>query len=138
MLGGLNLFAFVRNPNTWVDPYGLTSKCPPAFPKTWDDMSPDERKAFQHTYSRHAGELGLPNFKQSNAEQHRQQFNNVAGYIKDNATSVQTVNKLVGIKGSGVPATSQQVRFYEATFHGTRYYYYETLDGRFVSAGKAR
>jgi len=108
-------------------------------PKPWIEMSRDEQKAFQHAYSRHASELGLPPWSQRNAESLRQQFNAAAGNIRQNAQRVTMTNKPFGIKGGGAPAVSEPVRFFEYTDPGgVVYYYFETLEGRFISAGLSR
>lgn len=98
----------------------------------WNKMTKAQRKAFQHSYSRHAKDLGLPNWSQKNAESLRQLFNNTVGHIRKNGVRIGNPPKK--------PFNGQlvDVNFYEATFRGTKYYYYETLDGIFISAGKAR
>jgi len=98
----------------------------------WTQMTAAERKAFQHSYSRHAQELGLPAWSQKNAEALRQQFNNMVDYIRTNGTKSPNPPK------KPFNGQSVDVNFYEATFNGIRYYYYETLDGIFISAGRAR
>ena len=98
----------------------------------WDQMTKAQRKAFQHSYSRHASELGLPNWKQGNAEALRNQFNNIVGHVRNNGTKLPA-----GIK-KPFNGQSVDVNFYEGVFNGTKYYYYETLDGIFISAGRAR
>jgi hypothetical protein len=97
----------------------------------WDQMTKAQRRAFQHSYSRHADELGLPRWQQSIAEELRVQFNSVVTHIREAGTYLGTRTKPFNGK-------STTVNFYEATFHGTKYYYYETLSGQFISAGKAR
>ena len=101
-------------------------------PVPWNEMTKAQRKAFQHSYSRHAEELGLPKWKQSNAEALRQQFNAVVGHIRANGTKLPP--------GTRKPFNGQmvEVNFYEALFDGNKYCYYETLDGTFISAGLAR
>ena len=62
----------------------------------------------------------------------RQQFNAVAGNVRSNAQRNYMTYKPVG-------GASQPVRYFDYTDPGgVRYYYYETLSGRFVSAGRAR
>lgn len=97
----------------------------------WAQMSGAQRKAFQHSYSRHGAELGLPNWSQANAANLQTRFNSVVGHIRSNGTQVPGVRK--PHNGVGV-----DVNFFEATIHGTKYYYYETLDRIFISAGLAR
>ena len=98
----------------------------------WNEMTRAQRRAFQHSYSRHAKELGLPNWSQKSAESLRQQFNNIVRHIRNNGT--QTPNP----PRKPFNGQSVDVNFFEATFNGVRYYYYETLDGIFISAGRAR
>lgn len=93
-------------------------------------MTKAQRKAFQHSYSRHAKEMGLPNWSQKNAGGLRQQFNNVDGHIRETGTHLGTRMKPFNGK-------STRVNYYESNLQGTNYYYYETMSGQFVSAGKA-
>jgi hypothetical protein len=97
----------------------------------WAQMTAAQRRAFQHSYSRHAHELGLPSWSQRNAGTLQDQFNNVVGYIRNNGT------KLTNTPTKPFNGNAVSVNFYEATFHGTRYYYHETLSGIFISAGRA-
>ena len=107
------------------------------FPKTWGDMSRAEREAFQHEYSRHAKELGLPNWSQTNAEALRGQFNAKAAAIRDGAMYSVVTRAPRGVRGSGVPAVGTDVRMYVSSDGTSSYFYYETLDaGEFVSAGR--
>ncbi len=150
--GGLNLYAYAPNPLVHVDLVGLAHgpqsgvggngvKAEAAVESAaaqighatpWAQMTAAQRKAFQHSYSRHAAELGLPPWSQKNAEALRSQFNNVAGHIRSNGTKIPNPPK------KPFNGQSVDVNFYEGTFNGTKYYYYETLDGKFISAGKAR
>jgi hypothetical protein len=106
----------------------------------WADMTAAERKAFQHSYSRHAAELGLPNWAQSKAPELQAQFNTRVAEIRLKAQKVTIAQKPYGEKGSGAAGASTTVRNFEYTDpSGTRWYYFERLsDGRFISAGKAR
>jgi hypothetical protein len=97
----------------------------------WAQMTAAQRRAFQHSYSRHAQELGLPSWSQRNAGMLQDQFNTVVGYIRNNGA------KLANPPKKPFNGNSVSVNFYEATFHGNRYYYYETLSGIFISAGRA-
>ncbi|MFN6103138.1 MAG: polymorphic toxin-type HINT domain-containing protein, partial [Planctomycetaceae bacterium] len=98
----------------------------------WAQMTAAQRKAFQHSYSRHAQELGLPAWSQKNAEALRTQFNSIVGYILQSGTKISNPPK------KPFNGQSVDIEFYEAWLNGTKYYYYETLDGIFISAGKAR
>jgi len=94
-------------------------------------MTKAQRRAFQHSYSRHASELGLPKWAQGNADALRQQFNNVVGHIRSTGKSLGT--RLKPFNGK-----STRVNYFESNLNGTNYYYYETLSGQFISAGRAR
>jgi len=106
----------------------------------WADMTASERKAFQHSYSRHAAELGSPNWAQSRAPELQAQFNTRVAEIRLRAQKVTIAQKPYGEKGSGATGASTTVRNFEYTDPtGTRWYYFERLsDGPFISAGKAR
>ncbi|MFS1523878.1 hypothetical protein ACL7TT_07160 [Microbulbifer sp. 2304DJ12-6] len=97
----------------------------------WADMTKAQRRAFQHSYSRHGTELGLPKWKQGNAEALRGQFNSVVGHIRETGTHLGT--RIKPFNGRSV-----RVNYFESNIQGTKYYYYETMSGQFVSAGKAR
>jgi hypothetical protein len=116
----------------------LPSRHPIGFKKSWSEMTEAERRAFQHAYDRHRQDLGLPNWRETAAEDLRRQFNAVVDYIRTNATSVDVKPMPVGIKGGGQAAVSEQVAFYSVEINGQKFYQYSTLDGRFVSAGVMR
>jgi hypothetical protein len=109
----------------------------------YSQMTQIEREAFQHSY-RHSEELGLPPWKGdvAKAEALQKRFNDVVAYIRANATSVVVRERMVAPRGGtfSIPGGYQMelVAEYQATIHGTRYYYYATLAGKFVSAGKAK
>lgn len=98
----------------------------------WSQMTKAQKKAFQNSCSRHASELGLPKWSEKSAEELRKQFNAIVGHIKANGTQLGYY-PMKPFNGKSVP-----VRFWEWTYGGVKYYYYETLDGIFISAGKAR
>ncbi|WP_339108536.1 hypothetical protein [Thioclava sp. GXIMD4216] len=98
----------------------------------WGQMSAIARKKFQHSYSRHAHEFGLPAWSAKNAEALQAQFNAAVGQVRANADKVLLMRK-------PYDSMSVRVRYFEATLNGKRYYYYELWDiGKFVSAGLAR
>lgn len=98
----------------------------------WPQMSASARKAFQHSYSRHAHEFGLPPWKASQAQALQEQFNAAVGQIRANPDLVR-----ITMKPYSGPLT--RVRNFETTLNGKRYYYYELLDiGKFFSAGLIR
>ena len=122
--GGFPGPSHTPNPNSVVPKIGHATP--------WDQMTAAERRAFQHSYSRHANELGLPSWSQKNAENLRQKFNLVVEYIRSNST------KIVNPPKKPFNGQSVNVNYYDASFHGVQYYYYETLEGTFISAGRAR
>ena len=97
----------------------------------WSDMTKKQKRAFQHSYSRHAAELGLPTWRQGIAESLRFQFNAIVKKILESG-------KYLGVKKKPFNGQSTDVHFYEATIDGKKYYYYETLEGQFISAGLSR
>lgn len=99
-------------------------------PTPWDRMTKEEKKAFQHSYSRHGKELGLPSWKGANADELRQKFNTVVKHIRDNGKHSYSYQLDKGEK--------VKVNYFTASMNGRSYYYYETLSGRFISAGLMR
>lgn len=98
----------------------------------WSQMSASARKAFQHSYTRHARDFGLPPWRGGQAEALQAQFNAAVGQVRANADLVR-----ITMKPYNGPLT--RVRYFEAILNGQRYYYYELWDiGKFVSAGLAR
>ncbi|MDR2234977.1 MAG: hypothetical protein LBE92_02530 [Chryseobacterium sp.] len=83
-------------------------------------MTNAERRAFQHSYSRHAKEFDLPNWSQFQAEINQELFNNAVTNVK-----------AAGVKGffnsreliNGVKTTVNRT---EPVINGQKYYYYET------------
>ena len=123
-------------------PLGVTRPAHPiGFTRPWAEMSIAEREAFQHEYTRHREGLGLPNWKNLDAERLRRILNSVADYIVENANFVEVVPRKVAPRSAPFKISGgnqmQDVAQYYAEIHGTRYYTYSTLGGRFVSAGQA-
>ena len=96
----------------------------------WSKMTKTERGSFQHSYSRHYKELGLPNWRATQAESLRAMFNEKITSIKN-----MGVNNFFQSREwvNGVKTTVNRA---EPMINGQKYYYYETLDGNFVSCGK--
>lgn len=93
-------------------------------------MTKAEARAFQHSYSRHASELGLPNWSQARASELQSLFNNAVSNIRSaGSNSFFSSQELV----NGVRTTVNRT---EPIINGQRYFYYETLQGKFISAGK--
>ena len=100
--------------------------------RPWSEMSAVAKKKFQHSYSRHAREFGLPSWRGSQAADLQAQFNAAVGRVRTSADMVR-------IRYKPVDGVSARVRYFEATLDGQRFYYYELLDvGRFISAGRVR
>jgi RHS repeat-associated protein len=93
-------------------------------------MTKVERRAFQHSYSKHASEFELPNWSQSKASELQTAFNDAVTNVRsaganDFFKSQEWVN--------GVKSTVNRT---EPVINGQKYYYYETPQGQFISAGK--
>ncbi|MDQ0065138.1 hypothetical protein [Chryseobacterium lathyri] len=96
----------------------------------WAEMAKAERRAFQHSYTRHASEFDLPNWSQSQADILQELFNNTVTNVRSaGAKSFFNSKELV----NGVKTTVNRT---EPIIHGQKYFYYETLQGKFISAGK--
>ena len=96
----------------------------------WSQMTKAEARAFQHSYSRHASELGLPNWSQKRAGELQNLFNNAVSNIRNvGSNSFFKSQELV----NGVKTTVNRT---EPIINGQKYFYYETLQGKFISAGK--
>jgi hypothetical protein len=96
----------------------------------WSAMTRAEKRAFQHSYSRHSKELGLPNWAESKAADLQGLFNEAVTNIRNAGSnsfflSQEWVN--------GVMTTVNRT---EPIINGQKYFYYETLQGVFISAGK--
>lgn len=104
----------------------------------WSQMSAKMKMAFQHSYSRHGAEFGLPPWRATQAEELQDLFNTAVGRVRNNAHTVRIVMKPYAVRGypAGPPARMTEFR---ATLNGQEFYYYELRDiGKFVSAGLAR
>ena len=49
----------------------------------WSQMTKAEARAFQHSYSRHASDLGLPNWSQTRASELQDMFNDAVSNIRN-------------------------------------------------------
>jgi hypothetical protein len=95
----------------------------------WKKMNSAQRRAFQHSYNRHNNELGLPNFQQSKAAELQKLFNDEVTKIRNaGKNGFFDSNELV----NGVRTPCMRT---EPVIDGKTYFYYETLAGKFVSAG---
>lgn len=116
---------FLRNlsqVNTVVEKVGHTVP--------WAEMTKAERRAFQHSYSRHAKEFDLPNWSQSQADINQELFNNAVTNVRAaGAEGFFNSRELI----NGVKTTVNRT---EPIINGQKYYYYETLQGKFISSGK--
>ena len=93
-------------------------------------MTKAEAKAFQHSYSRHGSELGLPSWSQTNASKLQGLFNNSVTNLR-NAGSNGFFRSQELVNGARTIVNRT-----EPIINGQKYYYYETLQGKFISAGK--
>ncbi|GEJ43567.1 DUF6443 domain-containing protein [Chryseobacterium sp. ON_d1] len=95
----------------------------------WAEMVKEERRAFQHSYKK-AAELDLPVWHEKEADILQELFNNKVSNIREaGANSFFKSNEWV----RGVRTTVNRT---EPIIGGEKYYYYETIQGKFVSAGK--
>jgi RHS repeat-associated protein len=114
--------------------YGSVVRCTAGIPfightTRWADMIESQRRAFKHSYSRHGKDFGLPNWQETKAEELRQLFNQAVGQVPEKGT-------YLGVRRKPHNGVSVETHYYEADINGIRYYYYETLSGQFISAGK--
>ncbi|MCL9807666.1 RHS repeat-associated core domain-containing protein [Flavobacterium amniphilum] len=96
----------------------------------WIKMAKNEERAFQHSYTRHFAELGLPNFQKTKGTILQVMFNFKVSRIRNAGLNGFFRSKEL-VKG--VRTTVNRT---EPVIDGQRYFYYETLDGKFVSVGK--
>jgi len=87
-------------------------------------------KRVQHTWDRHAEELGLGNFQEKSASELQQMMNERITQIRNAGRNkfFETTARVDG-KWSIVHRT-------EVWLDGVQYYYFETPQGRFISAGR--
>jgi RHS repeat-associated protein len=95
----------------------------------WSEMTQKQRNAFRHSYDRHKTELGLPNFKESNPSHYQNLFNERVTQIRN--AGIGSFNYSQEL----VNGRMQTVLRAEPVISGTKYFYYETLNGVFISAG---
>lgn len=106
------------------------------FTKSWSEMTFAERNAFKHSYMRHQKDFNLLNWSETNAEALRISFNKAVSNVKENAQTSYISKEFVGERGSGTSGALTDVRYFEyKSPSGATYYYYETIDGKFVSSG---
>lgn len=98
----------------------------------WSKMSAKAKKEFQHSYSRHAAEFGLPAWRQSIAADLQIQFNSAVRQVVEKSHRVM-------ISYHPYKSVSAQMTEWRAIINGREYYYYQLRDiGKFVSAGLVR
>lgn len=103
------------------------------------EMSAKAKSAFQHSYSRHADEFGLPAWKGSQATELQGMFNEAVGQVRSQAHSVIISQQRYGVRGLPYPAQYTTMTEFRATLNGQEFFYYELRDiGKFVSAGKVK
>jgi RHS repeat-associated protein len=95
----------------------------------WSVMTQAERRAFQHSYTRHSAELGLPNWAQSRASELQGLFNNAV-------TNIRAAGEGGFFRSSElVNGVKTIVNRTQPIIDGQQYFYYETIGGKFISAG---
>lgn len=96
----------------------------------WEEMSAKQQKAFKHSYGKHKDELGLPNFRESKAGHYQEIFN-------ARVTEIRTAGTKQGFFKTSEWVNGKMTPVYRSNpiINGVRYYYYETSNGQFVSAG---
>lgn len=98
--------------------------------KPWAEMTKEEQRAFKHSYDRHWEELGLPRYNEGNMAYYQGLFNDAVTKVRNAGVNKFFVSKeLVNGKRVDVIRT-------EPIINGQKYFYYETLTGKFVSAGR--
>lgn len=94
-------------------------------------MTDAQKKKFQHSYSRHAEEFGLPNWAGSKAEELRRKFNDAVADILENGKLQPGTHK------KPWNGQSREVNLYLHKKNGTTSYYYEDkATGTSISAGR--
>ena len=95
----------------------------------WSAMTQAERRAFQHSYTRHSAELGLPNWAQSRASELQGLFNNAV-------TNIRAAGEGGFFRSSElVNGVKTIVNRTQPIIDGQQYFYYETIGGKFINAG---
>jgi len=93
-------------------------------------MTKAEASASQRSYSRHHKELGLPNWSQSIAAELQDLFNNAVSNIRSAGSNGFFISREL------VNGVRTAVNRTEPIINGQRYFYYKTLQGKFISTGK--
>jgi RHS repeat-associated protein len=96
----------------------------------WAEMTEAEKIAFKHSYTRHWTELGLPGYKEGNMTYYQGLFNDAVTKVRYHGVNQFFVSK------ANVNGVKIDVIRTEPIINGQKYYYYETLTGKFVSVGK--
>jgi hypothetical protein len=110
------------------------------YPLLWDRMDQFQRRNFQHEWSNHGvKDFGFGTWQGNNirAERARNVFNTRVAPIRANAQYVHIRKMRYGKKGAGLAGQMVDGReFIYTDQFGIKWYYWELLDGLFVSAGK--
>lgn len=96
----------------------------------WSEMTQKEKNAFKHSYSRHQLELDLPNFKESNASHYQELFNRKVTEIRNTGRHDFFISKEL------LNGALEVVHRTEPVIDGKKYFYYETINEHFISAGE--
>lgn len=101
---------------------------------SWGKMSAAQQRAFQHSYSNHAKDFGLPNWTQKSATQLQEQFNAAVSKVRNTGTQLPGPIFKPWKNGSSV-----EVNYFESVIDNKKYYYYEDkISGAFISSGLSR
>ncbi len=98
-------------------------------------MSETEKSAFNHAISRHGDDFGLSWGKKETLPDLTKDYNKRALEIRDQGTYEGIKKVPYGEKGKGEPGQMVDAYVYSYQRDGQTYYYYETKDGKFISAG---
>ncbi|TCP25151.1 RHS repeat-associated protein [Tenacibaculum skagerrakense] len=98
--------------------------------KPWNEMTLKEQGKLRHTYDRKQKEFGLPNFRASKGAHHQKILNDKIAEVRNAGTKQGFFRSTEWVNGQMTPVNRSN-----PIINGVRHYYYETLDGKFVSFG---
>lgn len=98
-------------------------------------MTNPEIEAFNHAISRHGAEFGLKWGKKETLPKLVDDFNFVTSNIRKNGKFIGIEYVKYGVKGSAASTQSVPALVYNINIGGKIFYYWETLEGQFISAG---
>ena len=128
--------SFLKSEGVSSDALAASSLNPNRVPfKAFNEMNTAEMQAFNHAISRHGADFGLKWGKNSTLPTVLEKFNQAASNIRINGKFMGVKEVQYGVKGSGKSSTKVKANVYEHMVDGKNFYYHETLDGKFISAG---